>query len=61
MFDKIVFDFGVFDWFSQPIPTGSPNLTSRKNYNGYLAFVQQFIRHRLDNSTPWAHPNGFLL
>ena len=61
MFDKIVFDYGIFDWVAEIIPTVSPNLTSRKNYNGYLAFVQQFIKHRLNDTTPWSHPDGFLV
>jgi len=32
-------------------PAVSPNYTSRKNYNGYLAFTQQFIKHRLNNTS----------
>jgi hypothetical protein len=39
----------------------SPNLTSRKNYNGYLAFIQQYIRHRINGTTPWKNPDGTLL
>ena len=42
-------------------PTSSPNRTSRKNFNGYLAFVQQFFKHKMAGTTPWASPVGDLI
>lgn len=44
-----------------PIVSTSPNRTSRKNFNGYLAFVQQFFKHKMAGTTPWASPNGNLM
>ena len=49
-----------FDTTAVPPPT-SPNFTSPKNYSGYLAFVQQFFKHRLNDTVPWSHPNGSLI
>lgn len=42
-------------------PPPSPNLTSRNNYNGYLAFIQQYIRHKVNGTTPWKNPDGTLI
>jgi len=39
----------------------SPNLTDRNNYNGYLAFIQQYIKHKINGTTPWKNPDGTLL
>jgi len=39
----------------------SPDLTSRNNYNGYLAFVQQYIKHKINGTDPWKNPNGEIL
>lgn len=39
-------------------PPVSPNLTDRNNYNGYLAFIQQYIRHKINGTTPWKNPDG---
>ena len=47
-----------FTTLSAPL---SPNFTKRKNYNGYLAFVQQYIKHKLNDTTPWAHPAGYII
>lgn len=41
----------------QEIPP-SPNLTDRNNYNGYLAFIQQYIKHKINGTTPWTNPNS---
>jgi len=45
----------------EAIITTSPNLTSPKNYNGYLAFIQQYIRHKIAGTDPWANPDGTLI
>ncbi len=39
----------------------SPNFTHRNNFSGYLAFIQQYIRHRINGTTPWKNPDGTLL
>ena len=44
----------------EPVAT-SPNRTKKNNYSGYNAFVQQFIKHRINDTTPWSHPDGFLI
>ncbi len=53
--------YSIYAIYIVDLPVVSPNLTNRKNYNGYLAFVQQFIKHRLNDTTPWASPDGYLL
>jgi len=51
-----------FDYIAEnPIPPPSPNFTDKNNYNGYLAFIQQYIRHRINDTTPWRNPQGDLL
>jgi len=45
----------------EAIITTSPNLTSPNNYNGYLAFIQQYIRHKIAGTDPWANPDGTLI
>ena len=58
---------GAFDAYwdtitpTDPITPPSPNLTDRKNYSGYLAFIQQYIKHRINGTTPWRNPQGDLL
>ncbi len=39
----------------QEIPP-SPNLNDRNNYNGYVAFIQQYIKHKINGTTPWLNP-----
>lgn len=39
-------------------PPASPNLTDKNNYNGYLAFIQQYIRHKINGTNPWKNPDG---
>lgn len=39
----------------------SPDLTDKNNYNGYVAFIQQYIKHKINGSDPWANPQGDLL
>lgn len=48
-------------FFIPVAPPVSPNLTDRNNYNGYTAFIQQYIKHRINATTPWANPQGDLL
>jgi len=43
------------------VPAVSPNLTDRNNYNGYTAFIQQYIKHKINGTDPWANPQGDLL
>lgn len=43
------------------LPPPSPNRTDKNNYNGYLAFIQQYIRHRIAGTTPWKNPDGTIL
>lgn len=52
-----------FDEFTAiwPIVPPSPNLTSKNNYNGYLAFIQQYIKHKINDTTPWKNPDGTLI
>jgi len=39
----------------------SPNFTNRNNYNGYLAFIQQYMKHKVNETTPWKNPDGTLI
>lgn len=49
------------DGFAYPFVVGTPDFTDKNNYNGYLAFIQQYIKHRINATTPWANPDGTLL
>jgi len=51
----------MFEDWGEPIAPPSPNLTSRNNFNGYLAFIQQYIKHKVNGTTPWKNPQGDLI
>jgi len=44
-----------------PAPPDTPDFTDRNNYNGYLAFVQQYIKNKINGTTPWKNPDGTLI
>lgn len=54
------YNLSIYATYITSAPT-SPNFTSRKNLSGYLAFVQQYIKHKINGTTPWANPDGDLL
>ena len=53
--------FSIYVTYGVVPPTLSPNYTKEDNYSGYLAFVQQYIKHRLNDTTPWASPDGYMI
>lgn len=58
--------FSIFEkvripFFIPVVPPVSPNFTDRNNYNGYTAFIQQYIKHKVNGTDPWANPDGTLL
>ena len=45
----------------EAVTPASPDQTDKNNYNGYLAFIQQYIRHKIAGTDPWANPDGTLI
>jgi len=56
-----MFEQAIIPFLIPAVPAVSPNLTDRNNYNGYTAFIQQYIKHKVNGTDPWANPQGDLL
>lgn len=52
--------FDFVDTEYAPAPPTSPDFTDKDNYSGYLAFIQQYMRHKINDTTPWKNPDGTL-
>ena len=59
--EQVSYKFSLYVTYGVVPTVLSPNYTKEDNYSGYLAFVQQYIKHRLNDTTPWASPDGYMI
>jgi len=58
MFDIHIFDEVIFDYETLVPPPAVSLPADPKNYNGYLCFMQQYIKNKVADLDPLKLPDG---